>query len=191
MLQANAAVEGWYAVLSGVVKVQSVPVKGRSSTFLGVASGDWFGEGSALKAERRRYEVVALRDAELLCLPQAEFDELRVTSIEFNQFLVSQLNLRLNQAMAIIEASRLRTPEQRVALSLSRLFWSRTRKLSLSQDELANLVGVSRQTANGALQSLAQRGLVTLEFGGVEISDHEALTRFIFSTPDERTLPTT
>ncbi len=184
LLHANTPVEGCYAVLSGLVKLQSVPVKGRSSTFLGVACGDWFGEGSALKTEPRRYEVVALRDTELLCLPRSEFDQLRATSIEFNQFLVKQLNLRVGQAMALIEASRLRTPEQRVALSLSPLFWSRTRKLSLSQDELANLVGISRQTTNRALQSLAQRGLVTLEFGRVDIADHEALTRFIFSSSE-------
>lgn len=184
MLPAHAPVEGWYAVLSGLVKLQSVPVNGRSSTFLGVACGDWFGEGSALKLEPRQYEVVALRDTELLCLPRAEFDELRATSIEFNQFLVSQLNVRVSQAMALIEAGRLRTPEQRVALSLSRLFWSRTRKVSLSQDELANLVGVSRQTTNRALQSLAQRELVSLEFGRVDIPDDEALTRFIFANPE-------
>ncbi|WP_296448232.1 Crp/Fnr family transcriptional regulator [Rhodoferax sp. UBA5149] len=184
MLQANVPVAGWYAVLAGLIKIQTVPVKGRSSTFLGVARGDWFGEGSALKAERRQYEVIALRDTELLCLPLAEFNQLRATSIAFNQVLVKQLNLRLSQAMALIEASRLRTPEQRVALSLSRLFWNRTRKLSLSQDELANLVGVSRQTANRALKSLAQRGLVTLEFGRVDIADDDALTRFIFSAPE-------
>lgn len=191
MLQANAPVEGWYAVLSGLVKLQSAPVKGRSSTFVGVACGDWFGEGSALKSEPRRYEVIALRDTELLCLPLAEFNQLRAISIEFNQVLVNQLNLRVSQAMALIEASRLRTPEQRVALSLSRLFWNRTRKLSLSQDELANLVGVSRQTANRALNSLAQRGLVTLEFGRVDIANDEALTRFIFSTPEPQGLPAT
>lgn len=191
MLQANTPVEGWYAVLSGLVKLQSAPVKGRSSTFVGVACGDWFGEGSALKIEPRRYEVIALRDTELLCLPLAEFNQLRAISIEFNQFLVNQLNLRVSQAMALIEASRLRTPEQRVALSLSRLFWNRTRKLSLSQDELANLVGVSRQTANRALNSLAQRGLVVLEFGRVDIADDEALTRFIFSTPEPQGLPAT
>jgi CRP-like cAMP-binding protein len=191
MLQANVPVEGWYGVLSGLVKLQSVPVKGRSSTFLGVACGDWFGEGSALKSEPRRYEVIALRDTALLCLPMAEFNQLRATSIAFNQFLVNQLNLRVSQAMALIEASRVRTPEQRVALSLSGLFWNRTRKLSLSQDELANLVGVSRQTANRALNSLAQRGLVTLEFGRVDIASDEALNRFIFSTPEPQALPAT
>ena len=187
MLPAQAPVAGCYAVLSGLVKLQSVPVQGRSSTFLGVACGDWFGEGSALKREPRQYEVVALRDTELLCLPRAEFEQLRATSIEFNQFLVSQLNLRVSQAMAVIEAGRLRTPAQRVALSLSRLFWSRSRKVSLSQDELASLVGVSRQTVNRALKTLVQHGLVTLEFGRVDIPDDEALTRFIFATTNQAT----
>ncbi len=186
MLHASEKVEGCYAVLSGLIKIQTVPVKGRSSSFVGVACGEWFGEGSALKDEPRRYEVMALRDTELLCLPLAEFEHLRATSIEFNQFLVTQLNLRVSQAMALIEAARLRTPEQRVALSLSSQFWSRTRKLSLSQDELASLVGVSRQTANRALQALAQRGLVTLEFGRVDIPDDNALMRFIFSTPEKK-----
>ncbi len=184
MLQADIPVEGWYAVLNGLVKLQSVPIKGRLSTFLCVASGDWFGEGSALNIELRRYEVVALRDSELLCLPRVEFHQLRATSIEFNQFLVKQLSIRVSQAMALIESARLRTPEQRVALSLSRQFWGRTRKLNLSQDELANLVGISRQTVNQALKSLAQRGLVSLEFGRVDIPDDEALTQFIFSSPD-------
>lgn len=184
MLKADTQVEGWYAVLNGLVKLQSVPIKGRLSTFLCVASGDWFGEGSALNIERRRYEVVAMRDTELMCLPHADFHQLRASSIEFNQFLVSQLSNRVSQAMALIESGRLRTPEQRVALSLSRLFWGRTRKLNLSQDELANMVGISRQTANQALKSLAERGLVTLEFGRVDIPDDDALTGFIFSSPD-------
>lgn len=187
MLGAQTPVAGVYAVLSGLVKLQSVSVQGRSSTFLGVACGDWFGEGSALKQEPRQYEVVALRETELLCLPRTEFEQLRATSLEFNQFLVNQLNLRVSQAMALIEAGRLRTPAQRVALSLSRLFWSRTRKVSLSQDELASLVGVSRQTVNRALKALAQQGLVTLEFGRVDIPDDKALTRYIFATTDQPT----
>jgi CRP-like cAMP-binding protein len=181
MLHADAPVEGWYAVLSGLVKLQTKSVNGRSSTFLCAACGDWFGEGSALNTERRRYDVVALRDTELVCLPDAEFQRLRASSLEFNQFLVSQLNLRVSQAMALIESARLRTPEQRVALSLSKLFWGRTRKLNLSQDDLAGLAGVSRQTANQALHSLAQRGLVVLDFGRVDIPDDEALTRYIFT----------
>ncbi|MBX3656019.1 MAG: Crp/Fnr family transcriptional regulator [Ramlibacter sp.] len=175
MLHAGDPVRGWYAVTSGLVTLQSQSAQGRLSVFLGAQAGDWFGEGSALKDEPRRYDVVALRDSELLCLPRAEFDELRATSLAFNQLLVAHLNLRLGQAMAMIEAERIRSPEQRVALYLGRLFWPGLRKLRLSQEELANLVGLSRQTVNRVLKQFESEGLVSLEFGRIGIVDESAL----------------
>ena len=175
MLRSGDEVNGWYAVLSGLVKLQSQSPQGRLSVFLGVPGGEWFGEGSAMKAERRRYDVIALRDTILMCLPRAQFDELRATSLEFNQALLQQMNMRLEQAMAMIEAGRIRSPEQRVALYLTRLFWHNMRKLDLSQEELGNLVGLSRQTVNRVLQALEQRGLISLEFGRVGILDEIAL----------------
>lgn len=74
-----------------------------------MAAGDWFDAGAVLKTIRG-----------------------------FNQHLVACMNVRLSQAMAMamIETERTRSPEQRIALSLSRLFWSRTRQLDLTQDEL-------------------------------------------------------
>jgi CRP/FNR family transcriptional regulator, cyclic AMP receptor protein len=179
LFRAGDKVDGWYAVLSGLVKLQSQSAQGRLSVFLGVPAGEWFGEGSAMKTEPRRYDVIALRDSELLCLARAEFDELRATSLEFNQALVLQMNMRLAQAMSIIEAGRIRSPEQRVALYLSRLFWHGMRKLNLSQEELGNLVGLSRQTVNRVLKLLEQEKLVALEFGRVGILDEDGLVAFV------------
>ena len=179
LLRAGDEVDGWYAVLSGLVKLQSQSAQGRLSVFLGVPGGEWFGEGSAMKTEPRRYDVIALRDSELLCLPRAEFDELRATSLEFNQALVLQMNMRLAQAMSIIEAGRIRSAEQRVALYLSRLFWHGMRKLNLSQEELGYLVGLSRQTVNRVLKLLEQEKLVSLEFGRVGILDEDGLVAFV------------
>lgn len=175
LLSAGEPVKGWYAVLSGLVKLQSMSAEGRVSAFLGVPDGEWFGEGSTLKTEPRRYDVIALRDTTLLCLPRAQFNELLASSLPFNHFLVAHLNRRLGQAMTIIEAGRLRAPEQRVALYLSRVFWQGRRKLLLSQEELGHLAGLSRQTVNRALQTLEAQGLVSLEFGRVAILDEQAL----------------
>mgnify|MGYP000895545392 FL=1 len=146
---------------------------------MGIAAGDWFGEGAVLKNESRRYEVVALRDTELLCLPSATFHGLFESSIQFNQFLVSCMNLRLSQAMAMIEAGRTRSPEQRIALSLSRLFWNRTRQLDLTQDELASLAGMSRQTANRVLNALQQQGVISLSMNRIRVLDDAALSRLL------------
>jgi len=186
LLGAGAPVQGWYAVLSGLVKLQSTSAEGRVSAFLGVPDGEWFGEGSALKTEPRRYDVIALRDTTLLCLPRAEFDELLAGSLDFNHYLVAHLNRRLAQAMTIIEAGRLRAPEQRVALYLSRVFWQGRRKLLLSQEELGHLAGLSRQTVNRVLQTLEGLGLVSLEFGRVALLDEQALAAYASRpTPDK------
>lgn len=178
MLAAGTPVKGWYAVLSGLVKLQSTSSEGRVSAFLGVPDGEWFGEGSVLKTEPRRYDVIALRDTVLLCLPRAEFDSLLADCLPFNHFLVTHLNRRLGQAMTIIEAGRLRSPEQRVALYLSRVFWQGRRRLVLSQEELGHLAGLSRQTVNRALKSMEQLGLVSLEFGRVAMLDEQALAAY-------------
>jgi CRP-like cAMP-binding protein len=175
MLRAGEQVQGWYAVLSGLVKLQSKSSHGRRSAYLGIPGGEWFGEGSAMKDERRHYDVIALRDSELLCLPGAEFAKLRSASMVFNHALADQLNMRLGQAMAIIETMRLRTPEQRVAMYLGRHLWHGPRKMSLSQEELGILAGLSRQTVNAVLKTLEQQGLVALEFGRVSILDDAGL----------------
>lgn len=179
ILPAGAPVQGWYAVLTGLVKLESSSTDGKRSAYMGMPEGEWFGEGSALKAEPRRYDVIALRDSQLLCLPRPVFDTLRASSLAFNQHLVQHLNLRLGQAMAIIEAGRIRSPEQRVALCLSRLFWRGTRRISLSQEELGHLAGLSRQTVNRVLGVLAQQGLVALDFNRVSIPDDQALNAYL------------
>lgn len=179
MLHAGQEVKGWYAVLSGLVKLQSESAQGRRQGFLGIPGGEWFGEGSVLKKEPRRYDVIALRDSELLCLPRAVFEELRATHLPFNQALVETLNQRLGQAMTIIETFRLRTPEQRVAMYLGPRLWRGSRRLGLSQEELGILAGLSRQTVNRVLNDMERRNLVSLEFGRICIRDEEGLAALL------------
>jgi len=188
LLPCETPVAGWYAVVGGLVKLQSQAPDGRVSVFLGIPPGQWFGEGSVLKKERRRYEVVALRETTLLCLPCPVFDALFAQHLPFAQALVHQLNHRLGQAMASIEASRTRSPQQRVALYLSRLFWYGIQKVDLSQEELGALVGLSRQTVNRALGELEQRGLLTLQHGRIRVHDDEGLSALV-TGPAEDTAP--
>jgi CRP/FNR family cyclic AMP-dependent transcriptional regulator len=178
LLHVGEEVKGWYAVLSGLVKLQSQSAEGRRQGFLGIPGGEWFGEGSVMKKGPRQYEAVALRDSVLLCLPRAQFEELAATNLPFSRALNEQLNMRFGQAMGIIEAMRLRTPEQRVAAYLVPPLWNGPRRMALSQEELGILAGLSRQTVNAMLKELERRGLVSLQFGRVDIVDEEALARF-------------
>src|SRR5438105_5412561 len=87
LLRSGEEVKGWYAVLTGLVKLQSQLSQGRRQGYLGIPGGEWFGEGSVMKSEPRRYDVIALRETELLCLPRDIFEELYATSLVFNQTL--------------------------------------------------------------------------------------------------------
>ena len=69
-----------------------------------------------------------------------------------------------------------------MALYLSRLFWRSTRRLNLTQEELGQLVGLSRQTVNKVLRSLEGMGIVSLDFGRVAIVDDEALNAYLAAT---------
>jgi len=175
LLHKGEPIDGWYGVLSGMAKLQTRGPDGKVSAFLGVPAGEWFGEGSVLRGGTWRYDVVALRDTTLIGMPLACFQELYRHDLQFNHYLIERLNLRLGQAMAVIESGRLRTPEERVAQYLSHLFWQGMRKINLSQEDLGHLAGLSRQTINRVLKQFESQGWVSLEFGRLDILDQPAL----------------
>ena len=181
VLKAGEEVKGWYAVLTGLVKLQSTLSQGRRQGYLGIPGGEWFGEGSVMKKEPRRYDVIALRDSELVCLPRELFEELYESCLPFNHSISQHLNMRLGQAMVIIETMRLRSPEQRVAMYLGPALWHGSRRMSLSQEELGILSGLSRQTVNTVLNEFERRKLVSLDFGRIEIKDEPGLMTLAFS----------
>jgi CRP/FNR family cyclic AMP-dependent transcriptional regulator len=173
----------WIGVIDGLVKLSIVSPEGKAATLTGVPSGGWFGEGSLLKTEPRRYDAVALRETRVALMPRATFSRLLDSSIGFNRFLLNQLNERLAQFIAMLEYERLLEPDARVARSLSWLFnpflypGGHT-KLQVSQEELGYLTGMSRQRVNQALGALEKAGLLRLEYGGVTVLDVDALQRY-------------
>jgi CRP/FNR family cyclic AMP-dependent transcriptional regulator len=113
-------------------------------------------------------------------MPRATFTRLLDSSIAFNRFLLEQLNERLAQFIAMLEYERLMDPESRVARCLAWLFNPFLypgvgQKLRVSQEEIGNLSGISRQRVNQALQALERDGLLRVEYGGVTILDLEGL----------------
>ena len=76
----------------------------------------------------------------------------------------------------------MRSTEHRVALYLSRLFWRSTRRLNLTQEEIGQLCGLSRQTVNRVLRGLEGSGIVSLDFGRVAIVDDDALAAHLKAT---------
>src|SRR5687768_15783053 len=83
----------WIGVIEGLVKMSVSQPDGRQSTFTGVTTGGWAGEGTLLKPGARwRYDGVAVRDTRIACVPRATFERLVSTSLAFNRFLLTHLN---------------------------------------------------------------------------------------------------
>ena len=176
-------VEHWIGLVDGLVKMTSVTPEGKTTTFTGVTSGGWFGEGSLLKDKLRKYDVVTLRESRVAYMPRATFEWLLDTDIGFNRFLLIQLNERLAQFIAMVEHERLLSPDARVARSLAALFNpvlypDQATDLQLSQEELGYLSGVSRQRVNQALRKLEGAGLLKVQYGRIRIIDLDGLRSF-------------
>ena len=170
----------WFGVVEGLLKMSSDSAQGQTMTFTGVPPGGWFGEGTALKREPYRYNIQALRKSIVAGLPIDTFHWLLDHSIGFNRFVMNQLNERLGQFIAAREIDRLNNPDVRVARSLASLFNPVLypgvgEVLRITQQELAYLVGLSRQRVNEALSALEAQGAIRVEYGGLRVLDLAAL----------------
>jgi CRP/FNR family transcriptional regulator, cyclic AMP receptor protein len=115
-------------------------------------------------------------------IPIATFEWLLERSLPFNRYLMNQLNERLSQFIAAREIDRMTDLDTRVARSLGALFHPVLypgvgQVLRITQQELGYLVGLSRQRVNEALTTLAARGWIRVEYGGVRVLDLPALQR--------------
>ena len=175
----------WFGVIEGLLKMSSDNIDGVSMTFLGVPPGGWFGEGTALKREPYRYNIQALRKSVVAGLPINTFHWLLDHSIGFNRFVMKQLNERLGQFIAAREIDRMNNPDLRVARSLAALFNPVLYPgvgavLRITQQEMAYLVGLSRQRVNQALATLDAQGSIRVEYGGLRVLDLDALRTSVF-----------
>jgi DNA-binding XRE family transcriptional regulator len=108
-------------------------------------------------------------------------------SIGFNRFVMNQLNERLGQFIAAREIDRMNNPDIRVARSLAALFNPVLypgvgEVLRITQQELAYLVGLSRQRVNESLTALAAAGSIRVEYGGLRVLNLPALRATVFSS---------
>ena len=174
------AVTFWFGVIEGLLKMSTDSASGRTITYTGVPPGGWFGEGTVLKRETYRYNISALRTSVVAGLPVDTFHWLLDHSIGFNRFVMNQLNERLAQFIEAREIDRSTNPDVRVARNLAALFNPTLfpgvgEMLRITQQELAYLVGLSRQRVNVALNTLQDQGAIRIEYGGMRVLNLQAL----------------
>ena len=173
----------WMGIIDGLGKMASHWTSGKTTSLTGISTGAWFGEGSLLKEEPRRYDVMAIRETRVAFMSRATFLWLLDHSIPFNRFMITQLNERLGQFIGMMENERLLNIDTRIARVLAALFnpvlYPGTNPLlQISQEELGYLAGVSRQRANQGLKVLEDAGLVRSEYGGIHVINLDGLRQF-------------
>ena len=172
----------WFGVVEGLLKWCATAHDGRATTLGGLSPGSWFGEGALLRGTPRKADIVALRDSRVAALPRETFLWLQATQVEFTRFLLQQINERMHWFLDDCAAHRLQDADQSVVRALVGLFHPvlcphRQPHLRLSQEEIANLSGISRQRCNAALGRLREAACIGIEYGGVTVLDLDALRR--------------
>ena len=177
----------WFGVVDGLLKMSTDSADGSTMTFAGLPPGGWFGEGTAVKREPYRYNVQALRKSVVAGLHIDTFHWLLDHSIGFNRFVMNQLNERLGQFIAAREIDRSNSPDMRVARSLAALFNPVLypgvgQMLRITQQELAYLVGLSRQRVNESLATLQDQSVIEMVYDDVRVLDLGAMRSGAFKS---------
>jgi CRP-like cAMP-binding protein len=173
----------WYGIARGFLQMYVAGSDGSETTLYCVGQGRWAGEGSLLKKELRQYDLRSLIPSRIFMVPVETFEVLRHQSIEFNHFLCDIMNERMGVFVGTLAASRLLSPEKRVAQGLLMLASGQVgdvQDLLIPQHELGLVCGLSRQRVNMALSEFKSLGLLRSEtHKGVAVLDVKRLRAYV------------
>ncbi|MGB9647493.1 MAG: Crp/Fnr family transcriptional regulator [Stellaceae bacterium] len=175
------------AVLRGSIRISSLSNEGKEIVFNIINAGEIFGEIAVLDGEERSADATAMTDCELLVLNRRDFLRLLENRADLCMILLRILCQRLRQTSEQVEDVMFRHLESRLAKALLRRAesvglhgpQSTSVELHLSQRELGNMAGGSRESVNKILQNWHRQGLIDLGKSSVLIRDIEALRRLI------------
>lgn len=173
---------GLYAVLRGTLSISSAGsgAHARSTLLTLLESPAWFGELSLFDQSPRSHDVYATEPSCVLQVPLAPLLQWLEQHPEHWRSLALLVTLKLRQALITLEDQSVLAAPQRLARRLVtmaedyglRLDTTQSRRmLNLSQEQLARMLALSRQTTNQILQDLQQRGMIRLYRGKLEILD--------------------
>lgn len=174
-----------YVILEGKVKLGRSSNDGRESLLAILGPGEMFGELSPFDPGPRTSTAAALTDAVILALSNEQLRPWLAGRPEVAAALLQALARRLrrtNEAMADLVFSDVPGRVAKALMDLGEKFGEITAEglmvtHDMTQEELAQLVGASRETVNKALADFAQRGWIRLESRQVMILDVERLGR--------------
>jgi CRP/FNR family transcriptional regulator, cyclic AMP receptor protein len=180
--------EEWIACAKGAVRVSSTSISGKQITLTYVEPGIWFGDVAIFDGDRRTHDAYAHGETTILCVAKADFRKILASHVELYEALLRLHARRIRQLYGLVED--LNTLPLRARLAKQLLYLVRSYGvpcladghevrigLQLAQEELAQLLGASRQRVNQELKSMEREGAIRIEPGGLVVRSRETLMR--------------
>ena len=168
-------VGGFYGVLSGAFKVSTLGEDGREGILSVMEAGNWFGETALLDGLPRPHDATAVQACEVLVINPVAFDRLMLRTA-FARAIGRLLCTRVRALYGLVEDAMLRSTRTRVArrlLTLARgdatMANDARASVAVSQEALAMMLGITRQTLSKELKLLVRAGVLSLGYGRIEI----------------------
>jgi CRP-like cAMP-binding protein len=184
--------DGLYCVAGGTMQVDAAGESGKAALLGLLEAGAWFGEICLFDGLPRTHDARAVHAALLWHIPRASLER-RLTQHpawwrEFGLLLAAKTRMVFDY----VEEMQLLPPAARIARRLAaiargygnpphaledaaRAHPRTAQTVRIPQEQLAQMLGLSRQTVNQALRELESRGLLRLRYGSVELLDLAAL----------------
>ena len=174
---------GMMAVVSGRVKICTYSPDGKELMLNIIDRGGLFGEIALLDGQPRSADAVALEATELLVLDRARLTPFLTANPEIATRLIAVLCQRLRQTSEALEDALLRDAPSRVARELLRLAKAFGKQdqgglrldIKLSQQQIGNLIGISRESINKSIVDWSRAGYLTVSNGFITVTDMGAL----------------
>lgn len=177
-----------YVVREGHARAIRAHPDGRTITLANFGPGDIFGELAMFDDERRSATVEALDDLEAIAILGGDMRRMLRTHSEISFKLVISLGRRLRETNERLIRQSFQTVQSRVATVLAQLVveaqaegaGERDVLVTVTQADVAQLAGSSRESASRFLAVLERAGVLEQGRGRVVVCDPEALRRYVF-----------
>ena len=169
--------DGLWVVLEGEVRLVSYTARGGEVVGLILRPGRWFGELSVLDGGPRPHDAVALRPSRVALVASAAIGELTREDPELWRSLAVLTCHHHRRTLARLERNRFQSAKARLAALLGATADPDRpdAPIRISQAELANTVGVSRQRLNRLLGELRAENILRTAYGAVVVLDRPRL----------------
>ncbi|MBI5908084.1 MAG: Crp/Fnr family transcriptional regulator, partial [Burkholderiales bacterium] len=180
--------EQWIACAKGAVRVSSTSISGKLITLTYVEPGIWFGDVAIFDGDRRTHDAYAHGETTILCVAKADLKKILDLHVELYEAMLRLHARRIRQLYGLVEDLNTLPLRARLAKQLLHLVRSYGVSslsdgrevrigLQLAQEELAQLLGASRQRVNQELKAMEREEAIRIEPGGLVVRNREALLR--------------